>query len=166
MVPDIDLQLRVVIKALRDVVAPAVDPDNRLAVEQLHLSLATLGLIEARLPLAGRRVRAELANAIVLAEAADASGLAGPLAAAKAALEDPHADAHQIDSHKSRLLAAVSALVDTAPDGTGADALARAVVSASKPQFDLIRAWCLPAGFEPDPDEVLSIEELLTARGP
>ena len=28
MVPDIDLQLRVVIKALRDVVLPAVDPSS------------------------------------------------------------------------------------------------------------------------------------------
>ena len=43
MVPDADLQLSVVIKALSEVVAPAVDPANRLAVEQLHLSIATIG---------------------------------------------------------------------------------------------------------------------------
>jgi hypothetical protein len=162
MVPDIDLQLRVVIKALRDVVLPAVDSGNRLALEQLHLSIATLGMVEARLPLAGSRLRAELANAIALAEAADAAALAAPLSAAKAVLEDPRADGRDLEIHKARLLTAVSTLVDGAPgDGARADSLARAVVAASKPQFDLIRAWCLPAGFEPDPNEVPPIERLL-----
>jgi hypothetical protein len=167
MVPDIDLQLRVVIKALRDVVLPAVDSGNRLAVEQLHLSIATLGMVEARLPLAGRRVRAELANAIALAEAADAAALAAPLFAAKAALEDPRADGRDLEMHKARLLTGVSTLVDEAPgNGARADSLARAVVAASKPQFDLIRAWCLPAGFEPDPGEVAPIEGLLVKAKP
>lgn len=162
MVPDIDLQLRVVIKALRDVVAPAIDPGNRLAAEQLHLSIATLGMVEARLPLAGRRVRAELANAIAMAEAADAAALAAPLSEARAALENPRADGRDLEMHKARLLTAVSTLIDDVPeDGARTDSLARAVIAASKPQFDLIRAWCLPAGFEPDPDEVVPIEGLL-----
>jgi hypothetical protein len=167
MVPDIDLQLRVVIRALRDVVLPAVDSGNRPALEQLHLSIATLVMAEARLPLAGGRLRAELANAIALAEAADAAALAAPLSTAKAVLEDPRADTRDLEIHKARLLTAVSTLVDDAPgDGARADSLARAVVATSKPQFDLIRAWCLPAGFEPDPDEVPPIERLLAKPGP
>ena len=162
MVPDIDLQLRVVLKALRDVVAPAIDPANRLAVEQLHLSIATLGMVQARLPLAGARVRAELANAIALAEAAGGAGFGSLVAAAKAALDDPRCNADALGAQKTQLLAAVSGLVEDAPDGDSADVLARAIVSASRPQFDLIRAWCLSAGFEPDPEEVPVLETLLS----
>jgi hypothetical protein len=50
MIISLDLQLRVVIKALREVVAPALDPANELAKEQLGLSIATLAVVQARLP--------------------------------------------------------------------------------------------------------------------
>lgn len=36
-----------------------------------------------------------------------------------------------------------------------------AVIAASKPQFDLARAWSMPAGFELDPVEVPALEMLL-----
>jgi len=77
MIPDADLQLSVVIKALRDVVAQAVDPGNRVAAEQLQLSIATLGLLKARLPLLHQCARRELANAISLGEALAAAADAG-----------------------------------------------------------------------------------------
>jgi hypothetical protein len=40
-------------------------------------------------------------------------------------------------------------------------AIARAIIAASKPQCDLARAWCLPAGFELHPGEVPPLAELL-----
>ena len=170
MVPDIDLQLRVVIKALREVVAPAVDPDNRLAIEQFHLSLATLAFVEARLPLVRQRVRRELKNAMALAEAAVAvmKGGAAPITAevvaARAALGDADVDTGELEAHKSRLLAAVSAAVNASPDAATDRALAKAVVAASKPQFDLVRAWGLPSGFEPDPAQVPPLDDLISGK--
>ncbi|NDK91451.1 hypothetical protein GYA93_17985 [Gordonia desulfuricans] len=41
--------LRAVIKSLRDVVAPAVDPGDPMAQEQLALSLGTLEFLHSRL---------------------------------------------------------------------------------------------------------------------
>ena len=170
MVPDIDLQLRVVIKALREVVAPAVDPNNRLALEQFHLSLATLGFVESRLPLVRKRVRRELQNAIDLAEAVataakqGASPIKTEVIAARAALLDADVDTAEIEALKSRLLAAVSAAVNAPSDAATDLALAKAVVAASKPQFDLTRAWGLPAGFEPEPAEVPPLDGLLASK--
>src|SRR3546814_19527781 len=69
MIPDLDLQLQVVIKALKDTVMPAVDPAHRMAIEQLGLSIATISLVRARLPLAGLREWPDLANAILLGSA-------------------------------------------------------------------------------------------------
>jgi hypothetical protein len=169
MLPGPILQLRVVIKALRDVIAPAIDPDNRVAAEQLHLSIATLSLMEARLPLLHRGARQELANAITLGETlemvAEAKGLlATPLAAACAALADATVDMSELENCKARLLTAVSNIVAHSPDAVADRRIAQAVISASKPQCDLARAWCLPAGFEPDPAELPVIESLLDGK--
>jgi hypothetical protein len=170
MVPDIDLQLRVVIKALREVVAPAVDPNNKLALEQFHLSLATLGFVESRLPLVRKRVRQELQNAVALAEAVAAalkqnsSPITTEVIAARTALADADVDTSELEAFKSRLLAAVSAAVNASSDAATDLALAKAVVAASKPQFDLTRAWGLPAGFEPDPAEVPPLAGLIASK--
>jgi hypothetical protein len=166
MVPDADLQLRVVIKALRDVVSPAVEPANRLAMEQLQLSIATLGLLQARLPLLHQCARRELANAIALAEAlgavADTGGLLdAPLAPARAAVEGADSSAIELEACKARLLEAACRVVERSAGDATDRAIARAIIAASKPQFDLARAWCLPAGFELHPGEVPPLEELL-----
>ena len=55
-----ELQLQSMIKAMTDIVLPAVDADNRLAQEQAHLVIATLQLVANRLPIAYRYDRDEL----------------------------------------------------------------------------------------------------------
>ena len=65
MVPDIDLQLQVAIKALSDAIAPAVDPDDKMATEQLQLVIATLTMARERLPVERRMGRRLLAFALV-----------------------------------------------------------------------------------------------------
>lgn len=163
MVPDTDLQLAVVIKALRDVVAPAVDPANKLAIEQLHLSIATIGLVQRGLPLAHARARRELLNAVALAEAVAAVGSPIDGGAAQAALGDPAADEPRLDSERRALLAAVEGAVTAAAGTTRETAVARAVIAASKPQCDLARAWCAASGFEVEPDALPALDDLLRA---
>ena len=68
MVPDAELQLDVALKALREVVLPAVDPTNGVAIEQLHLAMMTIGMVRQRMPLAHARARQELRNALDMAE--------------------------------------------------------------------------------------------------
>ena len=45
------LQVKIVLKALTDVVLPAVDPNNKLAQEQARLCIGTLQIMASRLPL-------------------------------------------------------------------------------------------------------------------
>lgn len=168
MVPDLDLQLQVVIKALRDTVMPAVDPAHRMAVEQLGLSIATLGMVRSRLPLLNLREWQDLANAITLGRAvlADAPSIAVNDALKEAeTLRELACPAPEARPAATRaILSAVSAAVKTADDQLAAT-LMRTVVEYSQPALDLARAWGKSAGFEPDPDQVPEVATLLPGGG-
>src|SRR3546814_6371792 len=73
MVPSFDLQLQAAIKALSDTVGPAVDPADKVASEQLHLVIATLGMVRERLPAQRRFIRRLLEDAVAIAGAVNAS---------------------------------------------------------------------------------------------
>ena len=167
MVPDIDLQLQAAIKALTDTVMPAVDPGDKMAVEQLGLAIATLGIVRQHLPLARRLARRALGDALAMAkELASVAGvgvdaLSSGLAAAEAALSDPAADTAEIDAARATLNAAICAVVDASAGGPAAAAVEAVVVRRSRASTELARAWCLPAGFEPYPERLPSIESLL-----
>lgn len=161
MVPELDLQLQAVIKALGDTVMPALDPAQRVAVEQLGLSIATLGMVRSRIGLAGRREWQELQNAVSLGEAVAAesgsNALSAPLAEGIAALED----ANPLPYARTRATRAITAAVSKLVAGGATPAVMRTIVDHSKAATDLSRAWSLPAGFEPDPGEVPALETLL-----
>lgn len=162
MVPDADLQLSVVIKALREVVAPAVDPANTLAIEQLHLSIATIGLVQRGLPLAHARARRELINALALARAVvDAGGAVAGISDAQAALGDVRLGEADLDAVRKALLSSSEAAVAASVGTDTETAVARAVIAASKAQFDLARAWGEPAGFEVERVALPSLESVL-----
>lgn len=164
MVPDLDLQLQVVIKALKDTVMSAVDPAHRVALEQLGLSIATLAMVRERLPLAALREWQDLADAIALGRAASAEASSTMLEQAigegAALLDDARPTPGARNAATRAILSAVSVAVREAEDD--ATALMRAVVEASRPALDLARAWGKSAGFEPDPDEVPELATLLT----
>jgi hypothetical protein len=163
MVPDLDLQLQVAIKALTDTVAPALDPAQRVAHEQLGLAIATLSMVREHLPLEQSREWKALADARDLAEAVHAHAPGTDISAAIAeaqgllAAGNPAPGARKAAT--ARLLAAVSA-VARAPE-TPRPVLAL-IVDKSGPSTDLARAWCLAAGFEPDPAEVPALARLLS----
>ena len=64
-----DIQLQTAIRALTEVVAPALDPDNELATEQLQLVIGMLHLMAARLPLQARYDHDELARLLQFSQA-------------------------------------------------------------------------------------------------
>lgn len=162
MVPDLDLQLRVVIKALSDTVGPALDPSQRVAQEQLGLAIATLSMVRERLPLEHSREWRALYNATELAAAIPAEycdkDLFSAIDAARQLLAAQNPAPGSRKAATGRLLDAVSAVV-RAPE-TPRSVLAL-VVDRSGPSTDLARAWCLPGGFEPDPAEVPGLQMLL-----
>lgn len=171
-----DIALRSMIKSLTDVVLPAVDPGNRLAVEQLQVAIGLMAMMEQRLPLAFSFDCDELRRLLAFAEA-----LAGDVGEAPAAVRELHAlataaqsGAEVLDRAKAdpaEVLAAIRSLreasgtVVTAAYRGGDEAckaaLMQRVLAMSKEQLLRDRAWVSSQGWEPHPEEVPPIVELL-----
>ena len=171
MVPDFDLQLQAAIKALRDTVAPAVDPANKVAIEQLHLSIATIAMVRDRLPLARRFARRRLEDALDLARAVaaaartdaaiDLAGLDTAVAAGPALLADATAEIEHYEAANAAVTGATLAVINAAQTSAATGTIDVAVLKASAPAFERSRAWFLSAGFEPDPAAIRPLTTLL-----
>ena len=165
MVPDLDLQLQTAIKALGDNVKPAVDPDDKVAVEQLGIVMATLAMVRERLPSQRRFIRRLLEDEIALAvDVGDALGkgaiLADDIAAARSALADPELDSAELAEIRSGLTSKTVSLIAQA--GTaGLEALTPVVLKGAKPSLERLRAWCVPSGFEPYASEIKALDSLI-----
>lgn len=173
-----EIQIAAMIKAMKDVVIPAVDGDNRLAVEQAQLVVGMLSLMAHQLPLQFRFDRDELQRLLAytqgltelrshdraLGEAVQQ--LAGSRAAGAAALERCIGDPAQLTSAIRELRQAAGALVTAAAESADEAAYRQveaAMLELSKEQLLRDRALVLPQGWEPDPTAVPPIETLLDA---
>ena len=160
-----ELQLQTMIKAMTDIVLPAVDADNRLAQEQARLVIATLQLVAKRLLIAyryDRYDRDELTRYVALAAdllSAATPQLAGEvvtrldLLAAQGAevLARARAEPLELETAVVALRASVGQLTEAsraAHDPT----LGRLVLAAAKVELD--RALVVDIGFEADPDDM------------
>jgi hypothetical protein len=158
-----DNGIRSAIKALREVIAPAVDPADPLATEQVRLVADFLELLGERLDLLVDRQRYEIAYYAALGDAlaadaercapAKAAELAAAVDDGRALLARPDARAPELKSAGARAATAVAEVVRAAPGGDAdvARRIRRTVVERSRPWLDMQRAWFLPQGFEPDP---------------
>ena len=159
-----ELQLQTMIKAMTDIVLPAVDADNRLAQEQARLVIATLQLVAKRLLIAYRYDRDELTRYVALAAdllSAATPQLAGEvvtrldLLAAQGAevLARARAEPLELETAVVALRASVGQLTEAsraAHDPT----LGRLVLAAAKVELDRERALVVDSGFEADPDDM------------
>jgi len=173
MVPDLDLQLQVAIKALTDNVMPAVDPANKMAVEQLHLTVATLTMVRSRLPIARRFTRRSLEDDIAmlrslrdLIPAADtasghADALAGAIERGRTLLADPEADTDALEDYRTILAEITVSAIKMLQNGPATAAVESLVLDATRRSIERRRAWCLPSGFEPYPSRIPAIETLI-----
>lgn len=171
-----DIQLQAVIKALGDVVLPAIDAANKPAVEQAKLSIGLLSLLAEQLPVQFSFDCDELARLIATGETLVASAAGGDatqaaaaslrdaLGPAAAALDGARSGPAKVIGAVRRLREATSTLVTQAhADGT-ADARAaidRAVLAMSKAQLLRERALMRLQGWEPDPTALPPLAELL-----
>jgi hypothetical protein len=167
MVPDTDLQIQIVLKALSDTIAPAVDPTNKMATEQLQLVIATLAMVRERAPVERRLVRRLIEDDMALAEQLAglagigcAQALLGASAAARAALADPELGTVELADVRSNLTKVTAMAIASAGEG-GVSQLGPIVVEGSRASLERLRAWCLPSGFEPDPSAIPVLETLL-----
>ncbi|MBB4631625.1 hypothetical protein [Sphingosinicella soli] len=164
MVPSLDLQLQAAIKALSDTVSRAIDPADKMASGQLHLVIASLGMVRERLPVQRRFVRRLLEDAVAIAGAVNASEQDGRLAeavvVARAALADPEMEAQELEDVRSNLTSITANLI-AAAGGEGLDRFGAAVARGSKVPLDRLRAWSIMSGFEPDPSAVPPLSALI-----
>ncbi|MGE0487094.1 MAG: hypothetical protein AB7Q81_23280 [Gammaproteobacteria bacterium] len=153
MKPSIELRLRTMMRAMSEVIVPAIDADNSLAREQAQLMFGHLNALlrhhtlELRVDAHEDAAARELARALL-----DAGGGGARTMAARDALTAAlaGADADALAHALERLVIAAGA------DGEPAlhAASARLVLDHARRQNRLGRAWFKPMGFDARPDEL------------
>lgn len=167
MNPSIEDRLASMVRAMEQVVLPALTGHDGLAAEQAYLVLAHLKQIETQLPLAEAYRQTELQSLLALAatlcDAAD--GGAGTTCAAaelRQAAERPASSGADFDEKLRIVGAKISALIRAAfADGTGhfKSSLTSAVVAASATAARRDRAWFVATGFETAGVQLPPVEE-------
>ncbi len=165
-----DRALQAAVKALAEVVSPAVDAADPLAVDQLRLAVSWLqfhGLRRAderRLAWATLRQRlAQGRDVLALLDAAAPPGLAARCASAELLLERTDLPASAWRDAAVALDTCVGEAVDTLAGGPAPlrDALGACVLEHAHDSLLLQRAWFAPLGFEARPDVVPPLATLL-----
>ena len=172
-----DIQIQSILKAMADVVLPALDPNNPLAQEQARLCMGLLGVMASRLPLQYRYDCDELTRLRLLAQRLQQLPDVAQLA--PQALQVLTQGARQADDVLARALAeplevldAVRALREATgnlvqeafendPAGRKTGAMQRAVLDASQEQLLRERSWLLGQGWEANPQDIQAIDTLL-----
>lgn len=159
-----DIQLTALIRAMKDVVIPAIDPANRLAVEQGQLVLGMLALMQKQLPMQFRFDRDELSRLLRAAESlAEACAAEPALSETVRALADVQRPARQrfaaatVDPAElygdvMALREAIGALVTHAGEAATPALMSRIqrqVLDLSREQVLRDRALMAPQGWEP-----------------
>lgn len=170
-----DIGLKSVIKALVDTVAPAIDPSDHLAKEQLRLAASYVDFVRQRLLLVHSRERYDLRHYLSLAEqfcdlglpeaSEPAALLRSTLAAAQPLADDPAATTSQIRAMAMDLAHAVAGVVQAAHSEWKSADLARkidrAVLSATEDKLEMELLWYQPIGFDPSPRGDKTLEDFL-----
>jgi hypothetical protein len=173
--------LQTVIKAMTDVVLPAVDPNNKLAQEQALLVIDILNLVTQRLPLTYRYDSDELAR--LLAFANELRRRANELPGSKAALQAlsksvdvgadvlgrARAEPREIEATNFDLRQKIGALITAIYSGTEFAKLkgvSSVVTAHAKEQLLRERSWLIAQGWETDPKSIPGIEALLGEERP
>jgi len=170
-----DVGLKSVVKALIDTVAPAIDPSDHLAKEQLRLAASYIDFVRQRLHLVHARERFDLRHYLSLSEALFSAGLpdgteqTGALRAAFAIAKPLAGDAAaltaQVRSAATDLAYAVAGVVQAAHAGWASPELAKridaAVVAATEDKLEMELLWYQPIGFDPSPRTDRTVEDFL-----
>lgn len=171
-----DIQITSMIKAMTDVILPAVDPNNKLAVEQSQLIVGMLSLMAKQLPIQFKFDRDELGR--LLAGSSDLKRMPTADAKVKASQDrlaaceseatkvlgqctvDPSTLLHAIREMRQAMGDIVLVLAET-DDLTTQLKVEKTILDMSREQLLRDRAMLMMQGFERDPAALPSIESLL-----
>ena len=171
-----EIQITSVIKAVKDVLIPAIDPSNKLAIEQSQLIIGLLSLLASQLPVQFRFDRDELTRLLSTAESLgdiqasdkDSAGTMAKLATSRAAatkvLEGCQLDPVELVSSVRELREVVGSVISAINRTDNIEAQLRVekiVLDMSKEQLLRDRSLMKLQGWEPDPAALPDIEKLL-----
>lgn len=171
-----EIQITAIIKAMKDVVIPAVDSDNKLAVEQAQLIVGLLNLMAYQLPRLYRFDRDELkrlldgASELATLRSRDPAIMAAARQlftcqeTARRVLDRCTADPAELTDAVRDMRQATGALMSAAAKGADPATLTwieKAVLDLSREQLLRDRSLLLPQGWEPNPAAVPDIDTLL-----
>lgn len=168
-----DIQVQTAIRAMQEVVIPAVDSVNKMAVEQAGLVLAMLQLLERTLPLVFRYDCAELEGNLALVVELRAAGeqvpsllgssgqMAATAASASATLNRPRIDPKEIERACRDIRSAIADFVTLAyreAPVSERQILSRLTLESTRKQLLRERAWVISQGWESEPEKLQPIE--------
>ena len=175
MTPDIDVRLQSVIKAIEQVILPALDPNNPLAREQAALAIGHLHMIRGQWPYMADYMAVCLADIVKLGadllKVAD-GGLATRDAASalKSTLDQAGKEkggpTTAIAQRRDAIAVAVDDLINaSAVDGSQSfrDSSENIVLDYGIHQTSRDRAWFKASGLDPDCAKLPSHSDLLAA---
>jgi hypothetical protein len=168
--------IQAMIKSFTDIVTPAVDRSDPIAVEQLQSAVKYLEFLSERIDYVYDRERFELGHHVAMGEALaeEAEKAAPKIAAALAADVEAGAQTYrqlgagvpQMRDRTAALTATIRELV-IAAQGTDPDvrrAIERTIVDHSGSRIVLDRAWYCPLGFEHSPGDVPALAVALALQ--
>ena len=160
MNPTLELRFKTMIRALTEVIIPALDPANALAQEQARLLVGHLHAALLQLPHVTQVTQLEETSLNALAMSLITASAGGPLT--RAATERVQS-ALAAEDHSSLTHAIEALIADSAADGCAEflDASRRAVLAHAKTATVLGRSWFKPMGFDSDPASLPAISTLL-----
>lgn len=177
MQPSIEMRLRAMMRAMSEVVLPALDATNRAAAEQGGLVLGSLGLLLQQVDYAHWYEQADLAAQCDLADqlaaiegAPVAAGFTQALSAARAMSPRHDVSLSMLKEANVQLRDAISTFIESAyalNDTAAAAALQRRVqalvLAQSQQQLSRERAYVAGMRWDMYPDSLQSIEASLVA---
>lgn len=159
MIRDFDAQLQVALTALQDIVAPALSGADNHVIEQLMLSVATVGFVKARLPEARRFYRMDLRSWIELSKdtaqiVSVPDDMAKTIADGVHVLTDPEADIADFENISRQLRDHVTALSAAAVGQPYQADLESVILEKLGVLIAQNRQWTASFGFELKPDNL------------
>jgi len=173
-----NIQLQTMIKALNDVIIPAIDGNNSMALEQAHIMSGMMALMQQQLPIQYRFDLDELTRLLdtgqaLLALATDQDQLGSALRDLSQCCEKAVDIVNGCTIQPEQIVSAIEELrvvigkmatlqsPDSDTDVQGLTAVDRALLEMSKNQLIRDRALLISQGWELNPGDIAEIDTLL-----
>src|SRR5690606_20205560 len=161
------ITMKASLKAMQEVIMPAIDPENSMALEQAQMIIGLLTLLNDRRDLQTAYDIDALRRCITLGTELLAydnkEQLRADISAAQSAIEGASAIETTLTQHIAILNSHISTIADQlcAKSDEENSAARRLILKASAEQNIRERSWLLMQGWEPQPENIPDISALL-----